>query len=450
MGIRARSFFHAWQQALRDLNLFDLDDLLYLPLQLFIADPGLAGYYRDRFPWLLVDEYQDVNPAQYALIRQLAPAADANLFAIGDPNQAIYGFRGADVRYIRQFKDDYPNAAIYRLDLSYRCPETFIRASAHVLQEPGGQNEGAMLSGIPSQVKIAISRQPSDKAEAEFVARSIEQLLGGVSFFSIDSAVSSGDGQEEIGGLAEIAILCRLGRQMEVLGKALSDHHIPFRIVGEEPFFRREPVKTLLQLCRAAHKPENPFLRRQVLEQYAITERQLQQWGSLRESRELVTAVADHNPDAGLADHPAVRRLLDLADGHGNPHDFLDYLALGAIADDYSPLAEAVSLMTLHASKGLEFDAVFIPGCEQGLLPYSLFENRKADIEEEQRLLYVGMTRAKKRLCLSHADRRFLLGKEYALPRSLFLDRIEQELLEQTREKARKKPTPEAEQLSLL
>ena len=163
-------------------------------------------------------------------------------------------------------------------------------------------------------------------------------------------------------------------------------------------------------------------------------------------------AVVSRNADASNPlEHRAIRRLLDLCADYSDPQAFLDYLALGAVADDYSAKSEAVSLMTLHASKGLEFDAVFIPGCEQGLIPYALFDNQKSDIAEEKRLLYVGMTRAKKRLFLSHADSRFLMGKAYNLPRSPFLNRIEQELLEQTREKVRKKKTPPAtEQLSLF
>jgi DNA helicase-2/ATP-dependent DNA helicase PcrA len=447
----AEQLFSAWREALRELNLFDLDDLLYLPLQLFAAHADLGGYYRHRFPWLLVDEYQDVNRAQYAFIRHLAPSADANIFAIGDPNQAIYGFRGADVRYIRQFSADYPEASFYRLNRSYRCPDTIIKASGHVLEEPGTEQGAALLSGVPSQVKINIARHGSDKAEAEFVARTIEQLLGGMSFFSIDSAVTRGDGQNDIGGLADIAVLCRLGRQMDVLEKALRDHHIPYRVVGEVPFFRREPVKSVLQLCKATHNRDNPFLSRQVFEQFAVTEQHLQQWALLPTSREMVTAVVTRDAEASdLPEHPAIRRLLDLCADFIEPRAFLDYLALGAIADDYSAKSEAVSLMTLHASKGLEFDAVFIPGCEQGLLPYALFDNQKSDIDEEQRLLYVGMTRTKKRLFLSHADRRFLLGKEYNLPRSPFLDRIERELLDQTRHKIRKNEPPGAEQLSLL
>ncbi|HKK01630.1 MAG TPA: UvrD-helicase domain-containing protein, partial [Desulfuromonadales bacterium] len=443
-------WFSAWQEILLSFNLFDLDDLLHLPLHLLTKHPEMAEHYRGRFPWLLVDEYQDVNPVQYAFLRKLAPSGDANLFAIGDPNQAIYGFRGADIRYIRQFASDYPQAALYRLNQSYRCPETIIRASGHVLNAPDSGEQTALLTGVPSQVKIQIARHGSDKAEAEFVARTIEELLGGVSFFSIDSAVSSGDGDGEIGGLSGIAVLCRMGRQMEVLEKALLDHHIPCRVVGEAPFFRREPVKAVLQQCRAAHN-DSPFLRQQVMERFAIGDEQLlRQWALLPTSTELVNAVIARDVESDLAEHPAIRRLLELCADYREPRAFLDYLALGAVADDYSVGSEAVSLMTLHASKGLEFDAVFIPGCEQGLLPYALFESRQSDVDEEQRLLYVGMTRAKKRLFLSHADSRFLLGREYRLPRSPFLDRIEQELLEHTRQQARKKQEPEAEQLSLL
>ena len=441
-------WFGAWQQALRELNLFDLDDLLAMPLHLLEADPQLAAHYRQQFSWVLVDEYQDVNRAQYALIRLLAPTNASNLFAIGDPNQAIYAFRGADIRYIRQFSADYPQAAVFHLNQSYRCPGPILRASGDVLHT-ADNDEAGLLCGVPSQVRIAINHYPSDKAEAEGLARSIEQLLGGVSFFSIDSAVTSGEACD-IGGLGEIAILCRLGRQMDAIEQALRDHHIPYRIVGEVPFFRQEPVKSILLQCRAAHNPGNPFLHQQVMTQFAISTEQLQHWAKLATSRALVEAVAAHN-DPELTEHPALRRLFDLCDAFPAPQAFLDYLALGTLADDYSAATEAVSLMTLHASKGLEFDAVFIPGCEQGLLPYALFEAQTSDVDEEQRLLYVGMTRAKKRLFLSHAERRFLLGREYQLVRSPFLDRIERELLEQVRHATRKRPLQDAEQqLSLF
>lgn len=450
-GAPDEPWFKAWQETLCEQNLFDLDDLLYQPLQLFAAEPELLDQYRERFPWLLVDEYQDVNRVQYALIRQLSPCADSNLFAIGDPNQAIYGFRGADIRYIQQFSTDYPQAAVYQLSQSYRCPDPVIRASGHVLRKPGETADVGLLSGVPSQVKINIDHHRSDKSEAEFVARTIEQLLGGMSFFSIDSAVTSGHAQGEIGGLAEIAILCRLGRQMEVLEKALQDHHIPYRVVGEAPFFRCEPVKSILQQCQAVRQPDHPFLRRQVVERFALSEQQLQQWGQLNDSRDLITAVVAARADgSSLLEDPAIRRLLELCSEYPQPQRLLDYLALGTVADDYSSRSEAVALMTLHASKGLEFDAVFIPGCEQGLLPYALFETQRADVAEEQRLLYVGMTRAKKRLFLSHAETRFLLGKEYQLSRSPFLDRIELELLAQTRQESKRKQQPAAEQLSLL
>lgn len=439
-------WFTAWQETLLDFNLFDLDDLLYLPLWLFRRYPEIVEDYRKRFPWLLVDEYQDVNPVQYALIRQLAAAADANLFVIGDPNQAIYGFRGADMAYLRQFHEDYPGAVIFHLCHSYRCPEPIIRASGHVLSRPDQSAAIPFLSGVPSAVKVHLSRHSSDKAEGEFIARTIEQLIGGVSFFSIDSAVTNGEDQK-IGGLADIAVLCRLSRQLEVLEKALRDHHIPCQVVGEEPFFRRNPVKSILRRCRAAHHPENSYLVRQVSEQSAVTEAQLRQWADLSTTDELLNAVISQDADSSLADHADIRRLFELSHEYPQPGAFLEYLALGAVADDYNRRSEAVSLMTLHASKGLEFAAVFIPGCEQGLLPYALFDERQADVEEEQRLLYVGMTRVQQRLFLSHADSRFLFGKEYRQPRSPFVDRIEAELLEQTRGQGRKKAKPTVEQL---
>jgi len=172
-----KELFIKYQDFLNNYNLIDLDDLIYLSVQLFNKDPKLLAEYQERYRWILVDEYQDINFAQYQLIRMLTTDKNPNLCVIGDPNQAIYGFRGADVHYIKQFKNDYPSAKEYNLSKSYRCSDSILQASANVISS--GQN---ILQGLQKGVKITISQEHTDKSEAEYVARTIEQMMGGLRF----------------------------------------------------------------------------------------------------------------------------------------------------------------------------------------------------------------------------------------------------------------------------
>jgi DNA helicase-2/ATP-dependent DNA helicase PcrA len=431
--LELRELFVRYEQQLRRLDLFDLDDLIYQPVQLLSSDPQLAGEYRRSLPWLLVDEYQDVNLAQYRLIRLLASGPEANLFVIGDPHQAIYGFRGADVRFIEQFVRDWPEATLYDLRRSYRCSDTILRASAQVLSGRGSEGR---LRGSEEGVRIRITENRSDRSEAEQVARTIEAMMGGLRFFSLDSEISEGSSSAGIGSLADFAVLCRIGRQMGALEKAFRDHSVPYQRIGELPFFRQEPAKSAVDIIRAL-AGENPLLEQTLLARRRISSEQL---SSLKDRAreggpiaELVAAVMDIEP-VRIDSDELRRRLLELAAAYGEDlAGFVEFLLLGGGADTFQPESERVALMTLHAAKGLEFPCVFIVGCEDGLLPYSLFAGQASDPGEERRLFYVGMTRAKRFLFLSYAARRYLFGREYRLAKSPFLAPIEEKLIETRR-----------------
>jgi DNA helicase-2/ATP-dependent DNA helicase PcrA len=451
--------FKKYQDYLKEQNTYDLADLLYVPVKLFENQPGILDFYREKYRWVLIDEYQDINYAQYRLIRSLMSDVDANLCVIGDPDQAIYGFRGADVGFIRRFREDYPGAVIYRLKQSYRCSDSILKASANVMQRGGAGD--ALLTGMEEGVKIKIVKNSTHKSEAEFVARTIEQMMGGLRFFSMDSSITEGHKEGEIDSLSDFVVLCRVKGQMEALEKAFMDHSIPYQVVGEEPFFKQEPICSIIDLLKFSRNPKNTILKDKLIEKQIITPLEL---GTLKNIvsegkpvKEMIVNLLDNYfSDLKTASHdaappnesnqkflqgsrgrffqkesPGFERLLDLAGNFGNdPDGFLRFTALGTAVDTYRPGLEQVTLMTLHGAKGLEFKAVFIVGCEEGLLPYSLFKSQASDPEEERRLLYVGMTRAKKFLCLSHAEKRFLMGREYRLGRSWFLNRIERELIE--------------------
>jgi superfamily I DNA/RNA helicase len=387
-GGDASPFWEPYEEYLKAHDLFDLDDCIFQPVLLLKGHPEVCEVYQGRFPWILIDEYQDINLAQYQLVRLLVPGDRPNLCAVGDPDQAIYGFRGADVRFIREFFEDYPEASVYRLKQSYRCTDTILRASSRVISlsiEPEG-----FLQGLQEGVKITTAPQATHRSEAEFVARTIEDLMGGLGFFSMDSDITAGEGHEELRSLSDFAVLCRIKDQMKALEHAFQNHSIPYQSIGETPFFRQEPVKSVVDVFRLAANPRNTLLKDQVVGRVVPEISSLESLSELTqrkpvsESLEAISSAyfkkeLDASPDE-------FNRLKHMAGEFGSDGEsFLKFAALGTGADTYRHDLESVSLMTLHAAKGLEFRCVFIVGCEDGLLPYSLFE-RHSDREEERRL----------------------------------------------------------------
>lgn len=437
-----RQMFLAYQQQLQAQNAFDLDDCIYAPSLLFSDHPDICSTYRDQYTWILIDEYQDINFAQYKLVTQLFPEANDNLCVIGDPDQAIYGFRGADVSFIQTFLQNYPQAATYTLGQSYRCSETILKASAHVIASQ--IQDRSFLQGWHQGVKITISSQPTDRSEAEYVARTIEEIMGGLGFFSLDSDVSSGQEHADVKSLAEIAVLCRIKDQMRAFHKAFQDHNIPYQTIGTSPFFQQEPYKTIIDILKFRHNPQNVMIKNKLLSNEQLTENTLNLFlsslpdSSLESILDMIFDQLFSSPDIQLEDFETLKEIA--RDYDMDLEGFIKFVALGSGVDTIRPELENVSLMTLHAAKGLEFKCVFIPGCEHGLLPYALFPDQKSDVAEEQRLLYVGMTRAERLLFFSFAQKRFLFGKEYRLSRSPFLDNIEEELLEEVVSQPYSKP----------
>ncbi len=477
--------FNRYEIFLKKENIFDLDDLLYHSVKIFIAQPEILSYYRKKYQWILVDEYQDINFAQYQMLKNLVPDTNFNLCVIGDPNQAIYGFRGADVKYIKKFIDDYKGASVYRLKKSYRCSEHILRASNEVISPPptfaeasvgkpdslpkgGSERDGkvlpfgedlggaeSLLEGLNKGVKINIIQNKSDRSEAEFVARTIEKMIGGLGFFSIDSKITEGNKDAEINSLSDFVVLCRLKEQMEALTKAFNDHSIPFQTIGDIAFFKQEPVNHIIDILKLLLNQKNNFLKNKVGEWKIINQSELAKLNDVIKNNTIkntiIKIIENYFRNEKQKNEDLFKKLLDLADGFGDDMEkFLKFVTLGTGVDTYKHNIENVTLMTLHAAKGLEFECVFIVGCENGLLPYSLFNSQEADNNEERRLLYVGMTRAKKFLYLSHAEKRFMFGKEYHLEKSPYLNNIEEELIELQKSEYIKKEKKDDGQLSMF
>jgi len=427
------SFFERYEEHLKKADLFDIDDCLYQPFMLFTRLPSLLNQYKKSYSHMLVDEFQDINLVQYQMIKALMPDQDANIYIIGDPDQAIYGFRGADARFMDEFLDDYPKASVYKLKQSYRCSDFILRASERVIQSYGTQT--SLLKGLTKGIKINMAPHASHKSEAEFVARRIEEIIGGLRFFSMDSEISEGDEKEDITSLSDFAVLCRIKEQMKPIEKALNDHTIPYQKIGETPFFKEEPIKSVIDVYKMALNPKNAFLKQKLTKKKISNPEDILNLPKLIENKRLPESMEFiinrffHKQKNEAGD--SFKNLMDLSKEFENhPEEFIKHTSLSSGPDTYDPSLERVTLMTLHAAKGLEFPCVFITGCEEGLLPYSFFTDRPSDPEEERRLLYVGMTRAVKYLYLTYAKKRFIHGRSLEPKPSRFLKVVEEELIE--------------------
>ena len=440
--------YRAYQDALARDHLLDFDDLIFRTVRLLEERPDVLAQLQARYRWISVDEYQDLNLGQYRLLRLLA-AGGANLCVIGDPDQAIYGFRGADYRFFLRFQEDFPNARKIALQINYRSAASILNAAQQVIAKNPDREAIRLIAHFADQVKLDIHEAPTDKAEAEYVVQQIESMIGGVSYFSIDSGRVEDETREASLSFGDFAVLYRLNAQSRALEEAFHRLGIPYQTAGQRPFTARPPVRTLLA---ALHLVQNPAsqLHRQQLKQVPLSIDALHASLGQTSILDLIDRLAH---DLAVEDEDDVRKLRHLAEPFGSDlHGFLAHMALQTETDIYDPRADRVALMTLHAAKGLEFPVVFIVGCEEGILPWTA-GGKEVDVEEERRLFYVGMTRAQRKLVLTHARKRFLFGKEMHNSRSHFVDDIEQALLEARKmqgTKKKRKKKDDFEQLSLF
>ena len=391
-------------------DMLEFDDLITKTVQLFADYPQILKNYQNQFKYLSVDEYQDIDENQYKLIRFLAPE-NANICAIGDPNQAIYGFRGGSAEFFKNFKNDYTNVQIINLKNNYRSAESIVNASNQMLE-----TYNIISRCEKPHEKITIHTAPTDKAEAEFIVSTIENLIGGHSFFSIDSDRSSGEREDY--SFSDFAILYRTSSQLKPLIEALERSGMPYVKLSDDLLCDRKPVINLL-------KKLNDF--EPLVSQIETLE------------NEFKCEIEDY----------ILKYLKDVAGGCENKKDFIHQISLVKESDTLDLRADRISLMTLHASKGLEFNCVFVAGLENGIIPLYRAETPE-EIEEERRLLYVGMTRAKERLFLSRAVKRNVFGMTKCLEVSPFLTKIEQDLINFSKYEKELKEKDEANQLSLF
>jgi superfamily I DNA/RNA helicase len=442
-------------KALAARDLVDFDGLIELSGQLLAAEPDIARSLRDRWPLISVDEYQDIDAAQYRLLRLLA-GDGRGLTVIGDPDQAIYGFRGADVDLFLRFGRDYPGAVTRQLTQNYRSgraivagavqaiapsslvPGRVLRAAGDVTPGARGAQDSRAAPGTTpalADALIGFHEAADERAEAAWIAREIDRLLGGASFHALDTGRAGAQGHDGL-GLSDIAVLYRTEAQAQPLGQALTRAGLPFQKSSHDLLERRTGVPGIVREMRLADPGA-----------VTVTDR-------LRRAVRMLAARAEADSAAAAVDVRAAGEVLaPLARRCDSDLErFLTEISLGAETDALDPRADAVTLLTLHAAKGLEFEVVFLAGCEKDLMP--LWVPGRApltapELAEERRLLFVGITRARARLYLTCAGRRTRHGSTRETGRSPFLAAIDPALLDRSGTPARAS-RPAGRQLRLL
>ncbi len=410
-------------------GLVDFDGLVGMPAALLAGHPDLAAELRARWPRISVDEYQDIDRVQYDLLRMIC-GEGAGLVAIGDPDQAIYGFRGADVGIFGRFAADFPAATTVELTRNYRSSPPIVAAAVQAVAPTTlvpGRKAVAVREGLADPHDAVTFHEAADEyAEAAWIAAAIDNLLGGTSFHSLDSGRADGHGHGKL-GLSDIAVLYRTDAQAGPLGQALTRAGLPYQKRSHDLLARRAWVPEIVREMRLADGPDPG-------QDTAGQDTAGQDVASRLAAAVRALAATRGERDATVTDIRAAGELLTpLARRCGTDADrFRAEIALGAETDALDPRAEAITLLTLHGAKGLEFDVVFLAGCERGLLPLRLPGSGPLPADEaaeERRLLFVGMTRARGTLLLSCAARRARHGSEEATGRSPFLAAIDPALL---------------------
>ncbi len=458
-----------YREFLRLHNAVDFDDLIFLPLKLLEEDELVRDFLQRRFRHIMVDEYQDTNTPQYRIVRIMAEK-HRNLCVVGDDDQAIYSWRGADVRNIFLFERDFPEAKVVRLEENYRSTQTILEVAWHVVKENTLRKEKRLYTANPKGEPVVLYVARDERDEANYVASKIQELS-----------------RER--PLSHFAVFYRTNAQSRPLEEALARRGIPYRVVGGLRFYDRKEVKDVVAYLRLVENPDDVLAFRRVVNvpRRGIGDRTIERvlefcrrgslplgeglevaleagvlpsvsrarlfsfvvlMGELREaSREMpLSGFIDHLLDRtgyrkALEEEGTVeaqsrlenlRELINVAveydDVDEGLREFIDRASLATPLDEGGQ-GDMVTLMTLHSAKGLEFPVVFMVGMEEGFLPHALSLDSLAGLEEERRLCYVGITRAQEILFLVRTRTRLYYGRERAFPPSRFLNSIPRELV---------------------
>ena len=458
----ASEVYFEYQKTLKNNNSVDFDDLLLLPVKLFKENSDILDKYQEKFKYILVDEYQDTNEVQYQFNKLLAKKYQ-NLFVVGDPNQSIYAFRNANFQNILNFEKDYPNCNVIGLDQNYRSTNSILKVANSVIKNNKERKDLELKGNIGEGVKAKYIRAYDGKQEISLVIEEINKLIN------------------EGYNYSDIGILYRTNGQARLTEEMFIKTRIPYKVVGSYYFYQRKEIKDLLSYLKLISNHDDDIALRRVinepkrgigekailtLEQKAISNN-TSLFDAIEDGKELkfkelildmetkkdnlsLTELIDYVLDKSgivnalkedkslenelrldnLEEFKSITSSFEERTGSVNLEDFLAEVSLVADMSEHKNYEDNVTLMTIHSAKGLEFDAVFIIGMEEGIFPHQNSFDEINGIEEERRLCYVAITRAKKKLFISNAKRRMLYGREEANQPSRFIDEIDKNLLD--------------------
>lgn len=456
--------YEEYESIIHKNNSLDFDDLLYLPVKLFKEHPEVLDHYQEKYKYILVDEYQDTNEIQFDLTKLLG-AKYQNVFVVGDTDQSIYAFRNANYENVLKFEQYFTKVKTILLEENYRSTKTILNAANSVIKNNKKRKEKNLWTTNSEGVKLQYFRSYDEHHEVTLVLEEINSL--------------------KAKGLnnKEIAVLYRTNAQGRVIEEQFLAKNMPYKIVGSYYFYNRKEIKDLISYLRLIMNPQDEIsLKRTInvpkrgigdksilaLEEKAKLENksifeiidtgkelkfkelilELQKDVLDMSITELIDDILDKTgikeeleTDKSLESDLRLENLMEFKSitasfeqntGSVNLTDFLETISLVSDMGNYQNVDDAVTLMTLHSAKGLEFKAVFLMGMEEGIFPHANAFYEPDGLEEERRLCYVGITRAKEYLYLTNAKRRIIYGKESVNPPSRFIDEIDHDLIEET------------------
>lgn len=460
----ALKVYYEYLNVLKKNNSVDFDDLLSLPVQLFMKNKEVLAHYQEKFQYILIDEYQDTNEVQYKLTKLLG-SGHKNIFVVGDPDQSIYMFRGANYKNILNFEHDYVDTKVIALEENYRSTKMILDAANSVIKNNKDRKEKNLKSNKVLGAKVQVLRSYDEKHEITLCIEEIKKLLS--------------DGYKA----NEIAVFYRTNGQARVVEEMFIKSNIPYKVVGSYYFYQRKEIKDLISYLRLILNHHDEISLRRIInvpkrkigpstiknieiessingitmfdainkgkelefknlileltkdsESLSLTELIddiLEKSGMKKELEEDKSLESDLRLE-NLMEFKSITASFEERTGSVNLGDFLEEISLIADMSEHKEYENAVTLMTIHSAKGLEFDVVFLIGMEEGIFPHANSLMEKDGIEEERRLMYVGITRARDLLYLTNAKRRMLYGKESVNPPSRFIDEIDPDLVEMT------------------
>ncbi|MDD2391728.1 MAG: UvrD-helicase domain-containing protein [Bacilli bacterium] len=451
--------YRSYEQRLKKSSSLDFDDLLMLPIKLFNENPKILKQYQEKYKYILIDEYQDTNEAQYLLTKMIS-AKYKNICVVGDPDQSIYSFRGSNYKNILNFERDYKNAKTIKLEKNYRSTKTILDVANDIIKNNNFRKDKDLWTDNKEGEKIKYHRCENEKDEGYYIVNEIKKLNS---------------------PLSEIAVLYRTNAQSRNIEDALLRERIPYKVVGSFYFYKRKEIKDLIaylkmlynedddaSLLRVINVPkrgigtktiENLSIKsisnnesiynsinggkelefKKIIEELKLIKENV----SLTDLIDLIldkTGIREEYLNKGnveseirlenLEEFKSITRNFEEENGTNSLEEFLYTISLVSDAEEYKNNNDTVTLMTVHSAKGLEFDNVFIVGLEETIFPHANSLDDVQQLEEERRLCYVAVTRAKKRLWLTNAKQRMLFGMNKENQESRFLSEIDKSKLE--------------------